>query len=116
LVSYYRDLRSGRHPVLTENSNDSIPSNKCRLWITAQLLDQWKNLTAIQRLEIQTLIRQRTSQCDKVIGHFHIFYDTTGSYTPALFDGKGTKIGDALAYVDSVGAIFNMYGMLKLEH
>jgi hypothetical protein len=107
LVSYYRDLRSGHHPVLTESSSDSIPSHKCGLWVTAQLLDQWKNLTVIQRLEIHTLIRQHSSQYDKVIGHFHIFYDTTGPNTPTLFDGTGTQIGDALAYVDSVGAIFN---------
>ena len=107
LGGYYRDLRSGRHPVLTESSSDSILSNKCGFWVAAQLLDQWKNLTAIQRLEIQTLIRQHSSQYDKVIGHFHIFYDTTGPNTPALFDGTGTQIGDALAYVDSVGAIFN---------
>ena len=107
LVSYYRDLRSGRHPVLTESSSDSIPSHKCGLWITAQLLSQWKNLTVIQREEIQTLIRRSSLQNNIVIGHFHIFYDTSGPNTPTLFDGTGTKIGDALAYVDSVGAIFN---------
>jgi len=107
LVSYYRDLRSGHRPVLIESSSDSNLSNKCSMWVTAQLLNQWKNLTATQRQEIQTLIRQHSSQNDKVIGHFHIFYDTSGPNTPTLFDGTGTQIGDALAYVDSVGAIFN---------
>ena len=107
LVSYYRDLRSGHHPILTESSSDSALSHKCGLWVTAQLLDQWKNLTAQQRQEIQALIRQTSLQKDTIIEHFHIFYDTSGLNTPALFDGTGAQIGDALAYVDSVGAIFN---------
>jgi hypothetical protein len=107
LVNYYRDLRSGRHPVLSASSNDSIPSYKCGLWVTAQLIDQWKNLTVIQRREIQTLIHQNSSEYDTIIGHFRIFYDTIGPNAPTLFDGTGIKIGDALAYVDSVGEIFN---------
>ena len=115
LVGYYRNLRSGRHPVLTESSYDSIPSDKCGLWITAQLLDQWKNLTAIQRQEIQTLIRQHSSQYDKIIGHFRIFYDLSGPNTPMLFDGTGKQIGDALAYVDSVGAIFNHVWNIEID-
>jgi hypothetical protein len=115
LVGYYRNLRSGRHPVLTESLYDSIPSDKCGLWITAQLLDQWKNLTAVQRQEIQTLIRQHSSQYDKIIGHFRIFYDLSGPNTPMLFDGTGKQIGDALAYVDSVGAIFNHVWNIEID-
>jgi hypothetical protein len=104
LLEYYRSLKN---PAQQRILSDELHGGKCSFWITAQLLDQWKDLSSTQRMEIQALIQKISLQKDTIIGHFHIFYDTSGSNTPALFDGEGNQIGGALAYVDSVGAIFN---------
>jgi len=104
LLQYYRSLKD---PSQRRVLSNELHEGKCGLWITAQLLDRWKSLTDLQRQEIHALIRQTSFQNDTVIGHFHIYYDTNGPNAPMLFDGTGTQIGGTLAFVDSVGAIFN---------
>jgi hypothetical protein len=87
---------------------ESVTSNKCGFSITAQMLAQWKQLTDVQRKQYQEAVKSVTTQCDTVIGHFHIYYDTTGDNTPALIDVNNNRIaGTTKAFVDSVGSIFN---------
>jgi hypothetical protein len=47
-------------------------------------------------------------QSDTIAGHFHIFYNTTGSNEPALLDDNNQRIpGTAKAYIQYVAQIFN---------
>lgn len=108
LIQYYQNIRMGHLHAAAEILGDTTRSHKCGFGITAQLLNQWKNLTVLQKQQIKTVIQQTTTQCDTIIGHFHIYYDTAGFNTPALLDASNNRIeGTAKEYVDSVGAIFN---------
>ncbi len=44
----------------------------------------------------------------RTIGRFSFYYDTSGTNTPALLDGSGSRVpGSYEAFVDSAGAVFN---------
>lgn len=107
-IQYYQNLRAGNVRTATEIFGNTARSHKCGFGVTAQLLNQWKNFTSLQKQQIKAVIQQTVAQCDTVIGHFHIYYDTAGTNTPALLDANNARIpGTAKLFVDSVGAIFN---------
>ena len=108
IIQYYQNLRAGNIHTAAEIIGDTMHSHKCGFGVTSQLLNQWKNFTVLQKQQLKAVLQQTSSQCDTIIGHFHIYYDTSGMNTPALLDVNNNRIeGTAKAYVDSVGAIFN---------
>jgi hypothetical protein len=96
--------------MATFAATDSLHGNKCGLWIRVLIHSQWQNFTRLQKNEIRTLLQQESFQKERVIGRFHIFYDTSGVNEPALLtpDSLHNPIPNtAEAFVDSVGRIFN---------
>src|SRR2546426_735832 len=81
---------------------------KCGLWLSFQILQNWNRFSQPERREIRALLSPAASQKERVIGHFHIFYDTTGPAAPALLDANHNPMpASAEEYVDSLGSIFN---------
>ena len=81
---------------------------KCGLWLSFQILQNWDRFSESDRREIRALLSPAATQKERIIGHFHIFYDSTGPGVPALLDATNQPIaGSAEAYVDSLGSIFN---------
>lgn len=87
--------------------------DKCGLWLAFEIDRHQNEFTPAQRDRIQALLTPAATQTDRVIGHFHIYYDSTGPAAPAMISidstsGACTPIpGTADQYVDSVGAWFN---------
>jgi hypothetical protein len=98
-----------------ERQRNFQPSNmqntvggKCGLWQSFEVMQHWQEFTPDQRQRLTALLAPQAMQKDRVIGRFHIYYDTTGGNAPTLLDGADHPIaGTAEAYVDSVGKIFN---------
>ena len=105
LLQYYRSLKDSSQRALMP----AAPyGGKCGLGINAALHNQWNNLSVLQKAEIQALVQAGPFQKNKVIGKFHIYYDTTGNNEPALLSSNNQRIPNtAEAYVDSLGRIFN---------
>ena len=102
-----RNLRDRRAESSTLAGSTGA-KGKCGLWMLFQILQNWNRFSESERLEIRALLSPAASQKERVIGHFHIFYDTTGPSAPALLDANHNPIpGSAEAYVDSLGSIFN---------
>ncbi len=81
---------------------------KCGLPISLAVIDRWKEFTESQRRQLASLLSPPITHTSRFIGHFQIFYDTTGSNAPALLDAGGTPIPNTVEnYVDSVGKCFN---------
>jgi hypothetical protein len=81
---------------------------KCGLGIMFQVQNHWNDFNDLKKKEITTLLASPILQADTVIGRFRIFFDTTGTNTPALLDINSNRIeGTWRQYVDSVGKYFN---------
>jgi hypothetical protein len=107
LLEYLRAQQT--NATLIANA-DSLHDNKCGFWVRALIHSQWQRFTATQKNEIQKLLQQGSYQKDRIIGRFHIFYDTTGLNEPALLTSDSLQEpvpNTAEAFVDSVGRIFN---------
>jgi len=102
-------VRIIRHPSLQlAVSDESNYDVKCGFGIQTQVMDRWQEFSQTQRAELSVLMKADVLQCDTIAGHFHIFYDTSGSNVPALLDNNNQRIpGTAKAYIDSVARIFN---------
>jgi hypothetical protein len=91
--------------VASETSNQDM---KCGFGIHAQVVNRLKEFSLSQRAELSALMKADVMQCDTIVGHFHIFYDTTGINEPALLNNNNQRIpGTAKAYIDSVARILN---------
>ena len=110
-------MRSIKHPSLQPAaSNESFYSIKCGFGIQAQVINRWKEFTQAQRDELSELMKADVLQTDTIAGHFHIFYDTTGSNEPALLDNNNQRIpGTAKAYINFVAQIFNHVWDVEIE-
>jgi hypothetical protein len=106
LIDRLRSIKNpSAHYVL---SDESHPNVKCGFGIQAQVVSRWKEFTQVQRAELSVLMKTAVTQSDTIVGHFHIFFDTTGINEPALLDNNSQRIpGSAKAYIDSVARIFN---------
>jgi hypothetical protein len=96
--------------------SNGLHDGKCGLGIRAQVHSQWNAFSALQKIEL----KQQTSpstQKERVIGRFKIFYDTSGTpHIPALLDVNNHPLSNtAEAYVDSVGAIFNYVYSVEVD-
>ncbi len=81
---------------------------KCGLPVSLAVLDHWKEFTESERRQLASLLSPPITQKSRLIGHFRIFYDTTGYHAPTLLDAGGTPILNTVEnYVDSVGQYFN---------
>ncbi len=81
---------------------------KCGLAEAFQVLEQWASFTPDQQFALRSAMQVPQMQKDRIIGHFHFYYDTTGANTPAMLDASFNEIpGTAEEFVDSAGAIFN---------
>jgi hypothetical protein len=102
-------IRSMKNPSLyPEVADASLHDGKCGFGIQAQVVSRWQEFSQAQRAELSLLMKANVTQSDTITGHFHIFYDTTGSNEPALLDNNNQRIpGTAKAYIHSVAQIFN---------
>ncbi|HLX12314.1 MAG TPA: hypothetical protein VKS81_05830, partial [Bacteroidota bacterium] len=85
--------------------NQAILSDrKCGLKMMEMIHRLRPTMTAEERSEIDRALATNGYQKDRVIGHFDIFYDTTGDNEPFLIDSSNVPIsGTAEQYIDSVG-------------
>jgi hypothetical protein len=114
LLQYYRSLKDpSQQGVLSNELHDG----KCGLGIRAQVHSQWNAFSALQKIELKQLMVPPSTQKERVIGRFKIFYDTSGSpHVPALLDVNNQPLDStAEAYVDSVGAIFNYVYSVEVD-
>jgi hypothetical protein len=118
LFHYYKNLRMGSSQTIKDIVGDTIVARHRGMWMTAQLMSQWHTMTSLQRQTYSTAVADYSGyECDTTIGHFRIYFDTTNNNgrKPALYDGAGTVLGSARAYVDSVGAIFNHVWDMEIQ-
>ncbi|HTK83379.1 MAG TPA: MXAN_6640 family putative metalloprotease [Bacteroidota bacterium] len=84
---------------------------KCGLWLSFEVIRHWQEFSDLQRQQLSSLLAIPARQKSRVIGHFTLFYDTTGSDAPAIVTTTGGVCqrlpGTAEEYVDSAGSIFN---------
>jgi hypothetical protein len=114
LLQYYRSLKDlSQQGVLSNELHDG----KCGLGIRAQVHSQWNAFSALQKIELKQLMISPSTQKERVIGRFKIFYDTSGSpHVPALLDVNNQPLSNtAEAYVDSVGTIFNYSYSIEVD-
>jgi hypothetical protein len=113
LLQYYRSLKDpSQQGVLSNELHDG----KCGLGIRAQVHSQWNAFSAQQKIELKQLMVVSSTQKERVIGRFKIFYDTSGHHVPALLDVNNQPLSNtAEAYVDSVGAIFNYVYSVEVD-
>lgn len=111
LIEQLREFRAGAR------LGDAIPRRgKCGLALTFQILQNWNRLTDEEKTLVRTLLSAQVTQNDRIIGHFHVYYDTAGPGSPALLDAGGQRItGTAEAYVDSVGRILNHVWSFEID-
>ncbi len=81
---------------------------KCGFPELVDALNAWKEFTEEEQRQVRELMAPAAMQKDRIIGRFHIYYDTTGFNEPALIDQNYERIpGTTEEYVDSVGKMFN---------
>ncbi|MGD0591775.1 MAG: MXAN_6640 family putative metalloprotease [Bacteroidota bacterium] len=114
LLQYYRSLKDpSQQRVLSNELHDG----KCGLGIRAQVHSQWNAFSTLQKIELKQQMVPPSTQKERVIGRFKIFYDTSGTpNVPALLDANNQPLSNtAEAYVDSVGAIFNYVYSVEVD-
>jgi len=101
VIDRIRNVRRNQEPAQTS-------SGKCGLQNFTGALDAWDKFTEEQKLEVQTLLTPGAMQKERIIGRFHIYYDTAGYNEPAMLDQNYQAIaGTAEVFIDSVGKSFN---------
>jgi len=113
LLQYYRSLKDpSQKGVLSNDLHD----RKCGFGIRAQVHNQWNAFSTLQKIELKQQTVPPSTQKERVIGHFKILYDTSGSNEPALLNVNSQPLPNtAEAYVDSVGAIFNYVYSVEVD-
>ncbi len=86
--------------------------DKCGLRHSFEILRDWRSFSTTEQQAYRAFFAPPSTQTERVIGHFAIYYDTTGSNAPALItidsSGNPHRIpGTVEAFVDSVGKFFN---------
>lgn len=99
---------------MVQETNDHHP--KCGLERTCQLLDNWNKFTEAQKQQLRTAFSTLQTQKDRIIGHYHFYYDTTGNDAAALLDAGFNPVpGSAEQFIDSAGVIFNNVWHTEIE-
>ena len=81
--------------------------HKCGFRWMASVATRASSLPAAAAEEVRSAMAP-VALSDIVVGHFRIYYDSTGADAPSLLDAFNQRIpGTALAFVDSVARIFN---------
>ncbi len=108
IVAEYRAMRSG--------AASTFADGKCGFRWAGRIAEAARRATPSDARVLFALMQPAAMQTDTVIGHFRIAFDTTGIDAPALLDGTGQRIpGSALAFVDSVGRIFNTVWSVEID-
>ncbi|MBI4546517.1 MAG: hypothetical protein HY707_00950 [Ignavibacteriae bacterium] len=101
-------LVEGTHESGMQSTLASEISAKCGLLLAIEIQQNWQLFTDEQKRRLQSFVTIPVLQKNRVIGHFRVHYDTTGSNEPALLDGDSVRIPNtAEAFIDSVGKYFN---------
>jgi hypothetical protein len=109
LVQYYR------HPQRTPMQVKSV-RGKCGLERACELLDNWKRFSDLQQRQLRIALAPAQSQKDRVIGHYHFYYDTSGTDAAQMIDSSFNPIpNSADRYIDSAGVIFNHVWHTEIE-
>src|SRR5258705_6438640 len=53
---------------------------KCGFALAFQLIDGWSGLSGNENGSLRALVTAPSTQTDRIIGHAHVYYDTTGPY------------------------------------
>ncbi len=108
IAAQFRAVRAGERP--------SLADGKCGFSWAARMATAARRATPADAQALFSLMQPAAMQADTVIGHFRIAFDSTGIDAPALLDGSGQRIpGSALAFVDSVGRIFNEVWSVEVD-
>ena len=106
LLNSIRSIKN--YSLQPKASDESLQNVKCGFGIRAQVVHRWEEFSQVQRAELSVLMKTDVMQGDTIAGHFHIFYDTTGTNEPAMLDINNQRIpGTAKAYIHNVAQIFN---------
>ena len=105
IVERAEKIRGYRESSFTR---DELIDGKCGLRFSIFVHENWDRFSDAQKKKLQVFLAPPQMQKDRVIGRFHILYDTTGANAPSLLDSDYNPIpGTVEPYVDSVGEIFN---------
>jgi len=97
------------NPYKEEILSGIQPDGKCGLGLSFEIWRRWDAFTPGEKQKLRALLAPADFQKSRVIGHFEVFYDTTGPNEPQLLDGSGFPIPNtAEPYIDSVGKYFNV--------
>ena len=109
LLQYYTKTPRGTFRVKSVRG-------KCGLERAAELIDSWNKFSPAQKQQLQIALGTVQSQKDRIIGHFHFYYDTTGADAAQVLDVNFNPIpNSAEEYIDSAGTIFNFVWHTEID-
>ncbi|MCX7983540.1 MAG: hypothetical protein N3A63_01365 [Bacteroidetes bacterium] len=89
---------------------------KCGFRVRAQLAEVSQQLSALERAQIDPLLRPFTLQYTIERGKFRIHYDTVGTNAPAILDRTNSRVLNSYhAYAESVAAVFNFVWSMEID-
>ncbi len=113
-----QSLEQMRSIGLSKSKNSTEYSGKCGLQLSFDVIEHWKEFSELQKQHLMILLAPPSRQKSRVIGHFKIFYDTTGFEAPALVSttlGCQRLPNTVEQYIDSVGKYFNEVWDLEIN-
>ncbi|HZY10476.1 MAG TPA: T9SS type A sorting domain-containing protein [Bacteroidota bacterium] len=116
LEEYVKKIERIRKNHTAEASSFVDSSGKCGLRLSFDLIPYWNLLTESQKERLKTSLAPDSTQKNRIIGRFHIFYDTSGFNAPTVLDSNYQPIiGTAEEFVDSVGKYFNEVWAIQID-
>ncbi len=97
-----------------------FPYGKCGLGLSFDIARNWKNFSEPERRLFHLLLSPAASQKDRIIGHFHFYYDTTGSDAAQVVRIDSNNAcqdlpGTSEDFVDSAGVYFNQAWSYEID-
>ena len=94
----------------SEGAASMQPDGKCGSKFSELIMGNWDRFTPAQQSQLRTLMSPESFDQVRLIGHFEIHYDTSGTNAPAMLDSHGNQIPNSVEqYIDSVlgGKLFD---------
>ncbi len=110
-----------KHVTQSALNQESNLSPKCALGTIFEILENFSEMSDVNKSEILTILKSPSRQRSKISGVFKIYFDTSGINTPSLLTTSNKRVLDdtsqvrnredstriIMAYVDSTADIFN---------
>ena len=105
-----------RNPETQGRGTPARNAVKCGLGAILEVRERWNLYSLQEQQSLSAVLAPVVTQKSRTIGHFTIFYDTTGVHAPALLDAGHNRIPNTVeAYVDSVGTYFNLAWSFEID-